>query len=87
MFGSQRTKLALVIITAAIICVGAAVPAQSLMLVSRSDEVKIGEQVEQSVIKEYGGLSRDQALVGRVQRVGKKAVSYTHLTLPTTPYV
>ena len=77
MFGSQRTKLALVIIISAIICVGVAVPAHSLMLVSRADEVKIGEQVEQSVIKEYGGLSRDQALVGRVQRVGKKVAAFS----------
>ena len=89
MLGSQRTRLALVIVIAAIICLGVVTPAQSLMLVSRADEVKIGQQVEQEVIKQYGGLSKDQAVVGRVQRVGKKVaavsprqdVTYTYKVL------
>ena len=63
--------------------------ANALMLVSRKDEVRIGKQVEQNVIKQYGGLSKDPAVVSRVERVGKKVaamsprkdVTYTYKVL------
>ena len=85
----HRYRLGLIAVVAAVVCVGAVTPAQSLMLVSRAEEVKIGQQVEQEAIKEYGGLSQDKAVVERVQNVGKKVaavsprqdVTYTYKVL------
>jgi len=61
-------------------------PVQALMVVSRSQEVSIGKQVEADIIKQYGGLSTDRTLVARVARVGRqvaaasprKDVTYTY---------
>jgi predicted Zn-dependent protease len=63
--------------------------ARAVMLISKDDEVKIGKQVEQESIKQYGGLSTDQALIQRVARVGKTVavrsprqdVTYTYKVL------
>lgn len=59
------------------------------MVVSRSDEVKIGKQVEAQSIKEYGGLVNDPAMAARVARVGakvgamspRKDITYTYRVL------
>ncbi len=85
----HRHRLGLVAVMAVVVCLGAVAPAHSVMLVSRADEVEIGQQVEQNVIKEYGGLSQDKAVVERVQEVGKKVaavsprqdVTYTYKVL------
>ena len=75
-------------ILVAIVIVSAAITtqAQAIMLVTRADEVRIGKQVEANSIKQYGGLSTDQALNSRVARVGarvaavspRKDVTYTY---------
>ncbi|NLN75327.1 MAG: M48 family metalloprotease [Armatimonadetes bacterium] len=65
-----RILLSTIVLTA--LCCGFSLPAHSIMLVSRSQEVSIGKQVEASMIKEYGGLSKDKALTERVARVGKQ---------------
>lgn len=83
-----RTRAILAPLVAALALV-VATQAQAVMLVSKSQEVSIGKQVEESVIKEYGGLSTDKALVERVERVGKKVaeqsprqdVTYTYKVL------
>lgn len=83
-----RTLYALAFL-AAVLAMGAVSQAHAVMLVSRSQEVSIGKQVEESVIKEYGGLSTDKAVVERVERIGKKVaeqsprqdVTYTYKVL------
>ncbi|MFQ3550002.1 MAG: M48 family metalloprotease [Armatimonadota bacterium] len=54
----------------------AAVPnAEALMLISQKDEIRIGKQVEEDVIKRYGGLSEDRDLIQRVERVGSSVAA------------
>lgn len=63
--------------------------AEALMLVSRSQEVAVGRQVEAQIIKEYGGLSTDRAVTSRVERIGanvaamspRQDVTYTYKVL------
>jgi predicted Zn-dependent protease len=45
-------------------------PSLALMLVSRGQEVSIGQQVQDEIIGEYGGLSIDRNQAARVQRIG-----------------
>lgn len=40
------------------------------MLVSRGQEISIGQQVQEEIIAEYGGLSIDRKQTERVQRIG-----------------
>lgn len=67
----MRKRLILLATVVMAVCIGLSVPADAIMLVTRSQEVAIGKQVEESMIKEYGGLSNDKALTERVARVGK----------------
>ncbi len=63
--------------------------AQAIMLVSVSEEKRIGKQVEQNAIKEYGGLSNDPQVVNRVRSIGadvakvapRKGIEYTYKVL------
>lgn len=65
-------KISVAALLAFLVIVTAGLPAHAVMLVSRKEEVTIGKQVEQDVIKEYGGLSSDKAVISRVERVGKE---------------
>ena len=67
---SRITTILAALAAILIITMSAAVPADAIMLVSRSQEVEIGKDVEKQAIKEYGGLSNDKALNERVRRVG-----------------
>ena len=73
----MRKQILLKTIIAAAIIACLALPAYAVMLVSRSQEVAIGKQVEESMIKEYGGLSKDQTLNERIARVGKQVSSFS----------
>ena len=62
-----------------------------MSIIDKSDEelFKIAEPiwdnlVKSSNIKDYGGFTKD---FSSQMLYGANAVSYTHLTLPTTPYV
>ncbi len=68
----MRKRFILLAVVVTTICIGLSAPADAIMLVSRSQEVAIGKQVEESMIKEYGGLSKDKTLTERVARVGKE---------------
>lgn len=68
-------KISVAALLALIVFMTAGLPAQAIMLVSRKDEVAIGKQVEENVIKEFGGLSTDKALIERVERVGKQVAA------------
>ena len=86
---SRITTILAALAAVLIITMSAAVPADAIMLVSRSQEVEIGKEVEKQAIKEYGGLSNDKALSERVRRVGEKVaavstrqdVTYTYKVL------
>lgn len=73
----MRKQILLKTIIAATVIACLALPAYAVMLVSRSQEVAIGKQVEESMIKEYGGLSKDQTLNERIARVGKQVSSFS----------
>ncbi|MCL5104477.1 MAG: M48 family metalloprotease [Armatimonadetes bacterium] len=65
------TLLALVAVLAMVL------PADAIMLVSRSQEVSIGKQVQQQAIQQYG-LSNDPAANQRVQRVGRRVAAVSN---------
>lgn len=89
MYIYKSTKAVMAIIIVLIISAALALPANAIMLVSRSQEVQIGKQVEADVIRQSGGLSQDPNLVARVDRIGKivaarsprKDVTYTYKVL------
>lgn len=67
-------------------------PSHALMLVSRSQEVSIGQQVQDEIISEYGGLSIDLKQTARVQSIGatiatlspRKDVTFSYQVLNST---
>lgn len=71
----QRSRIAGPIVAAVLSLILAAVPADAIMLVSKSQEISIGKQVEAQAIRDYGGLSSDRALNERVARVGARAAA------------
>lgn len=87
MYRSKKAVMAIIIVL--LISASFALPAHAIMLVSRSQEVQIGKQVEQDVIRQSGGLSQDPNLVSRVDRVGRivaarsprRDVTYTYRVL------
>ena len=89
MYTNSFTRALMVMIIILSISILLALPAQALMLVSSSQEVKIGKEVEKDVIRQYGGLSQNSTLVSRVDRVGKsvaaqsprKNINYTYKVL------
>lgn len=50
-------------------------PADAIMLVSRAQAAQIGKQVEADIIRQYGGLSTDQQVVNRVERIGRQVAA------------
>lgn len=74
---------------ALVILASTAVVSQALMLVSRSQEISVGLQVQGEIVAQYGGLSLDAKQTERVSRVGaqiagvspRKDVTYTYQVL------
>lgn len=81
-------RLTLALLAAALVSSIAVAPAEALMLVSRSQEVAIGKQVQREAISQYG-LSNDYQAIERVRRVGarvaaaspRKDVTYSYTVL------
>ncbi len=75
------------------VCLGVfAGPCDALMLISRNTEVSVGKQVQEEIIDDYGGLSRDAAMNDRVARIGarvaavspRKDVTFTYQVVNST---
>ena len=78
MYSRTNIRIALsALIIALGISLSAVIPASAIMLVSRSQEIEIGKQVEAQMIKQYGGLSNDSALTSRVQKIGKSVAAFS----------
>lgn len=88
----RHITAAMVLVVMLVASLATAVPAEAIMLVSRSQEVRIGRQVEADIIRQYGGLSRDPVQTERVQRIGRSVaaisprqdVTYTYRVLNST---
>ena len=89
MYTNKFTRIFMAMVIILLISALLALPAQALMLVSRSQEVQIGKTVEKDIIRQNGGLSQDSVMVARVDRVGKtvaaksprKNIDYTYKVL------
>ncbi len=71
---TRAMRLALAVVLMAVVGSIAPIPAHAIMLVSRSQEVSIGKQVQQQAIQQYG-LSNDQWAIQRVKRIGAQVAA------------
>lgn len=67
-------RLALALVAAALVAPIETSPADAVMLVSRSQEIAIGRQVQQQAISQYG-LSNDYRAIERVRRIGPQVAA------------